>query len=407
MKAIKNRFLPVAVLFAALILAFLPVISVKAGDYDRIELYEMDITVNDDATLDINYHIKWKLLEPLENTSEFKVFWVTVGVPNSHCTVVSTSDNVESARLQTGGGVVVRVNFFKRYDAGEVVDFSFKIHQDYMYLVDGEEATYQFTPGWFKDIKITKMIIRWDDKAGKVKSANPAYANEDGILTWEFDNLGHNARKTVSVTYDSTAFGFDTEKYIETEKSGGSGDDDDIDGAAIFGGLLFFGVWGLIILGVIVSAVEKYNSKANLGTTKKITRTKVEYYPVCPGCGAARPEGKNNCEYCGRSFIKSEETIEEKDIPKEETELKGKSTSGLYRYHSSPNTYLRVNVVNIPAPRSSRSSRSSCAHSSCACASHCACACACACAGGGRAGCSTKDFYNTNLKLRFFEKMKK
>lgn len=28
----------------------------------------------------------------------------------------------------------------------------------------------------------------------------------------------------------------------------------------------------------------------------------------------------------------------------------------------------------------------------------CACACACACAGGGRAGCSMKDFYNTNLK---------
>ena len=27
----------------------------------------------------------------------------------------------------------------------------------------------------------------------------------------------------------------------------------------------------------------------------------------------------------------------------------------------------------------------------------CACACACACAGGGRAGCSMKDFYHTNL----------
>lgn len=28
----------------------------------------------------------------------------------------------------------------------------------------------------------------------------------------------------------------------------------------------------------------------------------------------------------------------------------------------------------------------------------CACACACACAGGGRAGCSVKDFYNINLR---------
>lgn len=37
---------------------------------------------------------------------------------------------------------------------------------------------------------------------------------------------------------------------------------------------------------------------------------------------------------------------------------------------------------------------SGCAHSSCACAGCASCACACACAGGGRAGCSTKDFYS-------------
>lgn len=35
----------------------------------------------------------------------------------------------------------------------------------------------------------------------------------------------------------------------------------------------------------------------------------------------------------------------------------------------------------------------------CACACACAgCACACACAGGGRAGCSKKDFYHTTDK---------
>lgn len=41
---------------------------------------------------------------------------------------------------------------------------------------------------------------------------------------------------------------------------------------------------------------------------------------------------------------------------------------------------------------------SSCVRSSCACVS--SCACACACAGGGRAGCSKKDFYGTNLKTK-------
>ena len=35
--------------------------------------------------------------------------------------------------------------------------------------------------------------------------------------------------------------------------------------------------------------------------------------------------------------------------------------------------------------------------SSCACACASSCACACACAGGGRAGCSVKDFYTVKL----------
>lgn len=44
-----------------------------------------------------------------------------------------------------------------------------------------------------------------------------------------------------------------------------------------------------------------------------------------------------------------------------------------------------------------------CVHSSCACAcahSSCASSCACACAGSGRAGCSKKDFYGTNLNTK-------
>ena len=50
------------------------------------------------------------------------------------------------------------------------------------------------------------------------------------------------------------------------------------------------------------------------------------------------------------------------------------------------------------------SHHSSCA-SSCACVS--SCACACACAGGGRAGCTKKDFYKTNLKVEDLEEILK
>ncbi len=41
-------------------------------------------------------------------------------------------------------------------------------------------------------------------------------------------------------------------------------------------------------------------------------------------------------------------------------------------------------------------------HHSCACAG-CACACACACAGGGRAGCSAKNFYGAGVKLHMLQ----
>lgn len=48
------------------------------------------------------------------------------------------------------------------------------------------------------------------------------------------------------------------------------------------------------------------------------------------------------------------------------------------------------------------SHHSSCA-SSCACVS--SCACACACAGGGRAGCSKKDFYGTTIRTKKLNKV--
>ena len=98
---------------------------------------------------------------------------------------------------------------------------------------------------------------------------------------------------------------------------------------------------------------------------KKITRTKVVYYPTCQGCGAARPQGKDTCEYCGRSFIKSEETITEKDIPPQESAIKGKKTDGEYAYSSEPNTFLRVHVVPVPVVSHSHRSSSSGGGSSC------------------------------------------
>ena len=147
------------------------------------------------------------------------------------------------------------------------------------------------------------------------------------------------------------------------------------------------------------------------------------YYPVCQGCGAPRGEGETVCSHCGRSYVKSEEVIKEENVPEADREALKYKPKGEDRYSSAPDTFVRVNVVNIPvvhhvssgSARSSGSSRGGgsrggggCAHSSCACdCASCACACACACAGGGRAGCTFKDFYRTGLKLRQLELKRK
>ena len=402
MKKIK-RFL---VLILCLMM-LLPVIAMRAAaaDLDEILNYTITVDVNEDATLHMVYHIDWKVLDSI---SEGPLEWVKIGVPNSHySSMEGRSDAVRRiSGMNENGETYARIDLDRAYYAGEVAQIEFELTQDYMYQVDmmtEGETVYRLTPGWFDDIRVDEMTIRWN--ADKVLSHDPDSLVEGGYCTWT-KPLSKGEKYRVTVTYPNDAFGFDTSKEIlsGTERSSdGSGGGD---GFYAFLGMLF--VLTPIVLAIALPILHFKNSANLTGGQKKITRTKVEYYPVCQGCGAARPEGANNCAYCGRSFIKSEEVVEEKDIPPEEKELRRKNTNGLYRYSHDPNTYIRVNVINVPAPRTHSSSRSSGSSRSSSCFhSSCACACACACAGGGRAGCTTKDFYNTDLKLRQLELKKK
>ena len=413
MKAARIRLIICAIL-SVVLLSSLLVIGADAADLDRIQKYGITVNVNQDGTLDMVYEIDWKVLD---STSDGPLSWVTIGRPNKHyVSFEKISSMISKIKYTSSGGPSLRIDLDREYYQDEVVHFSFRLVQDYMYemnmLTDGE-TVYEFTPGWFNDIKVDELIIRWN--AENVESQSPSCTQEGGYYVWK-KSLAKGEQFNVKVTYQNETYGFDASKTIEKGDydyyDGGSDIGDTV--ASVIGGLFVIGFIILPIIGVVLSAARYKNSAGfSSGTEKKITRTRIEYYPECQGCGAPRQEGKDNCEYCGRSFIKSEEKIEEKDIPKEETEIRDKQTSGTYRYSSSPNTYLRVNVVNIPVRRSSSfwsssssssSSRSS-YHSSCA-HSSCACACACACAGGGRAGCTVKDFYNTDLKPEYFKPKK-
>lgn len=274
----------------------------KTEPLDEIQNYDITVNMRPDGTMDIHYDIEWLVLD---STSQGPLEWVKIGCPNSHVDqIAALTDNVKSAKyMSEDGGSYIRVDFTHKYHAGEVVKFSYSIHQSYMYTLEEDKhlCRYSFTPGWFEEIEVDHICIRW--KNSNVIESN-AHKNVDGYLIWEA-SLGMNERLNASVNYNLDAFDTNPEQQYK------EGDD------------LSFGE---VVLAIIVIAVVVVFILWILGVF-------------------------DDDGYNGRSGFG------------------GRGSSTYIHTHSS-------------------------SRSSCACVS---CACACACAGGGRAGCSLKDFYRTNL----------
>ena len=400
-----------ALLMSVLCMSF----SSKAADLDEILNYVITVDVNDDATLHMVYHIDWKVLD---STSDGPLSWVIIGTPNKHYSNLNAlSSNIKEIRYTTDNGSGARITLDRDYYKDEVISFDFELTQDYMYqmnlLTDGE-TVYQFIPGWFDEINVDNLVIRWN--ADNVISVSPSATLEDGYYVWEA-KLPKGARYKVDITYDNGAYNFSKDKEIAPQKTKFQMFWDEYGPAIIVVAVIVGGVAFILIIKTIVDLIGWVNSSGFKATEKKIRRTVIEYYPNCPGCGAPRPEGKENCEYCGMNFVKSEKIVEETKVPKQFKDIKdeifGFRDNGTYRVSSTPNTYVRVSTIVVPHRTSflsyvseqdaARAARSGGGHSGCA-HSSCACACACACAGGGRAGCTAKDFYKTDLKMKYFKK---
>lgn len=366
------------------------------ADTDEILNYSIYIDVNPDATLNINYHIDWKVLDSGSGVGPLS--WMKIGIPNTHVIEMkglsSTVDHINRS------GTYAEVYLDRNYYEGDVASVDFLVVQDYMYQVNKfteGETVYAFTPGWFDDIKVDNLTVAWNND--KAIAFTPDCYMDKNYNVWE-TSLKKGERFTVTMTYPNDAFGFDLSKSQEEE------DDDHFGFFEFIGmiiGIIFMFIMALIPIAIpiLIAFVFNRGFGSNKPTITKTTRVKVTYFDSCPGCGAPRKDGAKFCEFCGKSLVKSEETITEEQLKKEEKAAAAFTKNGEYRYGSSPNVFIRVNSVRVPNPhyvRSSSRSSSGGHHSSCA-HSSCACACACACAGGGRAGCTAKDFYNTDLKL--------
>ena len=185
----------IAAILLAVVLAIATPLScvwAASGDLDEILNYRITVDVNDDATLDVVYHIEWKVLD---STSEGPLTWVKIGIPNKHyLSMEPLNETVKKISYSSSGGSYARIDLDRAYSAGEVATFDFKIVQDYMYQVgrDNEgEAVYEFTPGWFDDIVVDNLEIRWNGNS--VERIAPAAIQDKGYYTWN-TSLGKGKR---------------------------------------------------------------------------------------------------------------------------------------------------------------------------------------------------------------------
>lgn len=292
----KIAFIFVIVFVASVLFS----LTASASPLDEILNYTITVDVRKDGTLDIKYHIQWKVLD---STTEGPLEWVKIGIPNKHVDEIQAlSGNIRNIKYYSDDGNFVRIDFKNSYKANAVLDIDFSIHQSYMYTIDSGASTinYNFTPGWFDEIRVDSIKILWNSE--NVKSSD-CEATEGNYLVWS-SSLKAGERKTVNVSYNRSTLSVDENMQFYEDNTNIRKIITDL--------VIIFLIIGLLIFSVVRMSKSRY--KGGFGRRNY-------FFGPRGGFGGGR----------------------------------------------------------------------------CACVRSCACACACACAGGGRAGCSAKNFYGASV----------
>ena len=130
-----------AIILALLfVFSFVPVSVNAAAPLDEIQDYTIKVHMRPDGTMDIRYHIEWKVLD---DTSEGPLTWVKIGNPNKHVDeITALSDNIKEIGYMSSNGSYIRIDFDREYHAGEVIVFEYTIHQSYMYIIEKDNQIY-------------------------------------------------------------------------------------------------------------------------------------------------------------------------------------------------------------------------------------------------------------------------
>ncbi len=175
---------------------------------DEIQNYLIEIDMAQDGDAIITYHFDWKVLD---DASEGPLEYLYVGIPNKHCSELKAiSDNIKSIEYSSssddGNGHFAKIYFYRKYYKDEEFSFDFSIKQGYLYILNEDNSvTYAFTPGWFPEIEIKNLELRWN--SNYVTSHNADFVDEMNRLVWQATlAIGESEKLSCEVTYPQARF---------------------------------------------------------------------------------------------------------------------------------------------------------------------------------------------------------
>ena len=152
----------------------------ESGDYDYIRNYVVTVDPREDGSADITYDIDWQVIDG--DATDY-LSWVKIGLANASVDELTPlTDTIADLQYSSDGGSYAKVVFARRYYAPDVaeenggessVHFAFSVHQSHLFTKnDDGTANFNFTPGWFDDLSVENMQVRWRNYDGFVADNN-------------------------------------------------------------------------------------------------------------------------------------------------------------------------------------------------------------------------------------------
>lgn len=375
-----KKFASLLLTLFMLCLLLLPVTAL-ASDYDYIENYDITVTPQtEDGSLLITAAFDWMPLEDLP-AKIVDEGGTKIGIPNGSIRdVQALTDNIADIQFDNS---YIYIDYTQDYPAGKTFHFAYSWVQEYMYtLSDDGSVSYDYTPGWFDEIRIGHMRVTWKNP-DHAQLNTISVADSDAKWYYENGNVGvvaadhldygqtihlniNYANWPTELSWDNSSENLPNDDYSDWDD--GYWDDgyyyeDGSDGAMA----LFFVIIVIVFILLLLSLASRRDGYAGGFGTRYVYVNHL-WYPMGPD-GRPRP-GSVGTPHRPKPPINS---------------------SSHSNHSSHGGGFGSSGFGSGRGGGFGGGGFGGGGH--CACASSCACACACACAGGGRAGCSAKNLY--------------